>query len=164
MTNYDRWKLATPDYLEDTDEGECEEAETRDVVFYKSYDLEVIGWDELINNFNESAVAGEDIKHVCLGLFTSHSAHKIKKVSQLMDELDCTTAHLYFNISLNGGSYGNHRDYADVYFWQCQGKTKWLFNNSEYVLEPGDMIYVKKGVYHHVIPLTPRAGISMGND
>ena len=22
MTNYDRWKLATPDYLEDTDEGE----------------------------------------------------------------------------------------------------------------------------------------------
>jgi hypothetical protein len=22
MTNYDRWKLATPDYLEDTDEEE----------------------------------------------------------------------------------------------------------------------------------------------
>jgi ribosomal protein L16 Arg81 hydroxylase len=130
--------------------------------FYSQYDTNVIGWQELLNNFNDAVVNVEDVKHKLMGFFVSHSAHKIGKVKQMMDALGCDTAHLYFNVSLNGGSFGRHNDDVNVYFWQCQGSTKWVMDDCEYVLEPGDMIYVPKYVYHDVIPLTPRAGISMG--
>ena len=130
--------------------------------FYNRYDTAVLGWQELFANFNESVANNEDVRHQLLGFFVSHSAHKIGKVKQLMDALGCDTAHLYFNVSLHGGSYGRHNDEVDVYFWQCQGSTKWVMDDCEYVLEPGDMIYIPRGIYHNVIPLTPRAGISMG--
>ena len=50
----------------------------------------------------------------------------------------------------------------DVYFWQIQGSTKWEFDSLSYILNPGDLIYVPRGVYHSVFPLTPRVGISFG--
>jgi len=66
------------------------------------------------------------------------------------------------NITAHGGSNGNHFDQDDVYFWQAQGRTRWQFDSGyEYLLEPGDLIFVPAGVYHNVIPLGPRIGISM---
>ena len=32
----------------------------------------------------------------------------------------------------------------DVYYWQCQGVTKWIVEDKEVVLNPGDLIYVPK--------------------
>jgi ribosomal protein L16 Arg81 hydroxylase len=130
--------------------------------FYSQYDTNVIGWQELLNNFNESAERQEHVKHVPLGFFVSHSANRMPKVQSLMKKLGCDTAHLYMNVSQHGGSFGRHVDDVDVYFWQCQGSSKWVMDDCEFILTPGDMIYVPKGIYHNVIPLTPRAGISMG--
>ena len=40
--------------------------------------------------------------------------------------------------------------------------TKWLILGKEYILNPGDLIYVPKGVEHTVLTfIAPRAGISM---
>jgi ribosomal protein L16 Arg81 hydroxylase len=67
---------------------------------------------------------------------------------------------LYLNICVSE-TFGRHKDSMDVYFWQIQGSTRWEFDNINYVLAPGDLIYVPKETYHNVVPLGPRAGISM---
>lgn len=58
---------------------------------------------------------------------------------------------------------GKHNDPVDVFYLQCIGSVVWkIFSDSEceYVLNPGDVIYVPSGVDHEVRSLTPRASIS----
>ena len=57
--------------------------------------------------------------------------------------------------------FGKHKDDVDVYFWQVQGITEWHVSGETILLPPGDLLIIKKGVYHKAIPKTPRAGISM---
>jgi len=61
-------------------------------------------------------------------------------------------------------NFGRHNDDMDVWFWQCQGLSRWVLDDKEFTLEPGDLIYVKKGIYHNVSALTPRAGVSMSRN
>ena len=84
------------------------------------------------------------------------------QVQKSLEMLDLKTAHLYINITTDVGTFGIHKDTVDVHYWQVQGKTKWIIEKKdEYVLEPGDLIYVPEGVYHSVIPQGPRVGVSM---
>lgn len=133
------------------------------ITYIKKFDLKVPTWQEILCNLNESILNNEEVRHNCLGFFASFNAKKIKKVLNVMEKLKAVDAHLYVNITINGKTYGNHCDKMDVYFWQCQGKTKWIFENEkkEFILSKGDLIIVPKGVYHNVLPLTSRAGISM---
>ena len=98
----------------------------------KNFNNNVPSWEAILNNFNWSFIANKDIKHICPGFFVSHEAHLIKEVQTSLEKLDCKIAHLYFNIAI-GKTFGKHKD----------------------------LLIVKKNVYHEVVPLTPRAGISM---
>ena len=118
-------------------------------------------WQEILENFNNSVKDNREVKHNCLGFFFSNNADKIEKVRNVLNELKLYTAHLYINISEDGDTYGRHCDDVDVYYWQIQGKTIWEFDDKKYTLNKGDLIIVPKGVYHNVIPLGPRAGVSM---
>ena len=131
----------------------------------KKYNLNTPSWTLLLLNFNNSVNTKKLIKYNTNnlnGFFVSHNADEIPDVKKVLKNLNLTIAHLYINIITSSGSFGRHKDTTDVWFWQCQGVSKWIFdNNEEYILEPGDLIYVSKGIYHNVVPLTPRAGISM---
>lgn len=130
----------------------------------KNFNDNVVTWEDTLNNFNESALNNEIIKHNPFGFFGSHSAHKIEKVKLVLNELKLNTAHLYFNITIKGNNFGNHKDLTDLYFWQCIGKTKWVIEEQkEYILEAGDLLIVPKSTFHNVFALTPRVGISMSN-
>jgi len=131
----------------------------------KNYNNNVLAWDIILNNFNESVKKNALIKYNPIGFFVSHDAHDISKLKPVLKDLKCNVAHLYFNIATSGETFGNHKDTTDVWFWNCQGKTKWIIENKEqFILEPGDLIFVKKGIFHNAIPLTPRAGISMSKE
>jgi len=133
--------------------------------YTKGYNLKVLEWQTLLNNFNQSVLSGNMIKHNPLGFFVSHDAHFIPELKNVLDDLKCSIAHLYFNITLNGKTFGRHNDTMDVWFWNCQGQTKWIMeDNKSFVLNPGDLIYVSKNTYHEVVPLSPRAGISMSKE
>jgi mannose-6-phosphate isomerase-like protein (cupin superfamily) len=128
----------------------------------KNYNSNVLTWEECLINFNESVLNEENIKHNPLGFFVSHSANKIERLKPILDDLKLTVAHLYFNVSTQKQNFGPHRDVDDVYFWQCQGITRWTIENKDvYILEPGDLITVPKNTLHNVEALTPRVGISM---
>ena len=128
----------------------------------KNYNNNVLGWDIILNNFNESVKRNTLIKHNPIGFFVSHDAHDIPELKPVLKDLKCKVAHLYFNIDASSKTFGSHKDTMDVWFWNCQGRTKWIIEDKkQFILEPGDLIFVKKDIFHHAIPLTPRAGISM---
>ena len=92
--------------------------------------------------------------------FVSLDAHLIEEVKFSLRKLECKIAHLYINTCV-GLTFGKHKDNVDVYFWQVQGISEWIIDNQIIVLSPGDLLIVKKDIYHEVVPKTPRAGISM---
>ena len=58
-----------------------------------------------------------------------------------------------------------HKDPCDQMHWTCIGSELWKVWISEeevleFTLEPGDLIYIPIGLYHQVISITPRAGIT----
>jgi ribosomal protein L16 Arg81 hydroxylase len=76
------------------------------------------------------------------------------------------TALGYISLSSESATYGRHNDVMDVWCWQMTGYTLWKVEghkrNFEKVLEPGELIYVPRGMWHDTKPMTPRAGLSFG--
>ncbi|MET0893357.1 MAG: cupin domain-containing protein [Pseudoxanthomonas sp.] len=89
------------------------------------------------------------------------------------------------SFAATGGSVGAHVDQYDVFLLQAQGQRRWQidagsnppldfrddvelkllrqFNPShEWVLEPGDMLYLPPGVPHHGVALNPCLTLSVG--
>jgi mannose-6-phosphate isomerase-like protein (cupin superfamily) len=63
-------------------------------------------------------------------------------------------------VSIGYHKVENHRDPCDVLYWQVLGTSTWIMNDStEYVLEPGDLLYFNKEDAHRVLQDGPRAGI-----
>lgn len=62
---------------------------------------------------------------------------------------------------------GAHIDNRETIYWQCIGQAVWhIYENyddkyplAEYVLEPGDVIYVAEGVIHQIRADQPRAAL-----
>lgn len=129
----------------------------------KNWNNNTVNWDELIENWDFTVKTGGEIKATLPGFFVGHKAHFIKKVQDCIVENNFyNDAHAYFNLTPTSGAFKKHRDANNVYYWQCIGKTKWIVDGyGTFILEPGDLIYIPSGVFHEVIPLTPRLGISM---
>lgn len=126
----------------------------------RNFNKKVPSWQCILENYNWSLANKKLVKHICPGFFASHEAHLIKEVEVSLQKLNCKTAHLYINTCV-GPTFGRHKDNTDVHFWQVQGITHWIIDNNTIILSPGDLLIVKKQVYHEVVPQTPRAGISM---
>jgi mannose-6-phosphate isomerase-like protein (cupin superfamily) len=102
--------------------------------------------------------------------FVTHNAELIEKVKSIRDNIHLKrpeepicSAHLYISLTSISSTFGWHKDTTDVFFVQLLGKMKWeIENDYEYILTPGDMIYVEKSIWHNTIPITPRAGVSIG--
>ena len=142
---------------------------------YKFYYNQVISWEDAISNIDYCILNNRILRKYENFGFLSYDAHLIKKCDYIFNKIEeqnkntrfnITTAHLYISLSKNSKTSGKHRDGAFVWYWQCIGKTQWIIYENEkeftYELSPGDIIYVPRGVYHSVFPLTPRAGISFG--
>jgi len=131
------------------------------VKYTKNYNNNTPSWEAILDNFNEAREKNSRIKHNNLDFFVTLIAEEIPEVKTVLQNLNLSFAHSYINLSRQGGTFGNHKDDTDVWFWQVKGKTQWIVENIIYELEEGDLIYVPAGIYHEVIPLGPRCGISM---
>ena len=134
------------------------------ISFYKNYLNIDLTWQECIDNLNQSVKLGEEVKFNQVGFYVAHSAIRIQSLKPLFDKVNCKFAHLYLSLTEVDQTFGPHKDPTDVWFWQGIGKTKWSALNKEYILEPGDLIYIPKGIEHNVTALTPRVGVSMANE
>lgn len=77
----------------------------------------------------------------------------------------CSQCGKYWHIqtlrfSITDHKVSNHNDPNDVLYWQLLGTSKWIMNqNTEYLLNPGDLLYFNQEDSHEVLQDGPRAGI-----
>ena len=131
-------------------------------MFIKKWYCDTVTWDELIENYDYSAKNNRLTTFKKPGFFVSHDGHMIEKLKPVLKALDCNEAFAYFNITTAAETFPKHRDDCDIIYWQCIGKTLWkVEGRGDFMMEPGDLIYIPKGTYHKTIPITPRLGFSM---
>lgn len=142
--------------------------------YFKTLLFPVPSWDSIIKNIDRNLSENLEVKiKNNLGIVT----HDLSDIAETYSPLELIkkqnpgqiySAHFYVSLSRVSETFGKHKDVSDVWFWQCQGKTKWtVYENNdeyEYILSPGDVIYVPKQIYHNTQPLTARAGVSFGID
>jgi len=131
-------------------------------------------WEKIIFNIDLNILSKHPIKSLFNYGIVLHEIFNIEEVDFILNEIknnnpnNSYSAHVYISLSKESKTFGKHKDESDVWYWQCIGSTQWKifeFNKTiSYTLEPGDIIYVPKGIFHDVIPLSPRVGISFGLD
>jgi hypothetical protein len=140
-------------------------------------------WEQILNEFDREYQIhlSTDFKKIVVFQnrfgFTLHEAHAIPIVNQFMLAISKNhlirqnqrfTALAYISLSSQSATYGRHKDVMDVWCWQMTGYTLWQVEgrkrNFEKVLEPGELIYVPRGMWHNTSPMTPRAGLSFGSE
>ncbi len=115
--------------------------------------------------------------------------HHLPELSQLLDEFNFIpnwrVDDVMVSFAPEGGSVGPHLDNYDVFLLQVQGRRHWHINEGNYsendfiegldlkilsefesqedwILEPGDMLYLPPGVAHHGIALDNCLTYSIG--
>jgi ribosomal protein L16 Arg81 hydroxylase len=139
--------------------------------YFGNIDLNLLSWEDVIFEL-ENHIQNYDIHKVCnnLRFILMNPKHdKILKFIQHYQKIEPnlrSNAHLYVAFLTNSGGNGRHKDNEHIIFWQVVGKTHWILetNNGikEYILNPNEALYIPPNMYHTVITLTPRAGISFG--
>jgi hypothetical protein len=76
------------------------------------------------------------------------------------------TAFNFLSLSSISETLGRHNDVMDVWCWQVLGKTHMTVEGKrrifDKVLEPGELIYIPRGMYHTTRSMGPRSLISFG--
>jgi len=130
-------------------------------------------WSDILAELNRTIQCKEKLKTLdSLGFVLLH-AQNIPSVLSMISIIENITdakcsAHCYISLLESSATFGRHNDNADVFFWQVQGRTHWTVEQEteiyEYELAADDLIYIPRFMIHQVVPLTPRAGISIGID
>jgi mannose-6-phosphate isomerase-like protein (cupin superfamily) len=140
----------------------------------KKFLTKVPDWEQIIFNIDLNIQSKQLIKSFPDYGIVIHKIFNIEEVDFILKEIENNnpnnsySAHIYISLSKESKTFGKHKDESDVWYWQCIGSTQWeifQFNKTiSYILEPGDIIYVPKGIFHDVTPLSSRVGISFGLD
>ena len=140
---------------------------------FRNLDLTAPTWGEILESLNQTIVSKSKMKMLDNLGFVFFDAERMESVNSLLTEIKkitdrpCT-AHCYVSLLEISGTFGRHSDTSDVFFWQVQGNTLWKVEQGattcEYELAPNDLIYIPRFMFHDVLPLGPRAGISIGID
>jgi len=140
-------------------------------------------WNEVLKEFDREYKIhlSTDYKDICkfqerFG-FVLHEFHAIPIIFEFMKAIGAShkfrgrqhfTALAYISLSSESATYGRHKDTMDVWCWQMLGHTLWKVEgkkrNFEKVLEPGELIYIPRGMWHETKPMTPRVGLSFGSE
>ena len=71
------------------------------------------------------------------------------------------TCHVYTSFGSDCVTFGRHKDKVDVLITQAVGSVSYKFDDeSIHRLEPGDSLFIPKGVYHDPYPHSPRITLS----
>jgi len=68
--------------------------------------------------------------------------------------------HTYISFANNSMTFGNHYDPVDVLLVQAKGSTSYRCEDVTYTLNPGDSLFIPKGLYHDPIVSGPRVTLS----
>jgi hypothetical protein len=70
-------------------------------------------------------------------------------------------AGMYVSTRADSKSFPKHNDPGQyLWIWQIIGNTKWIVEESEILLECGEILYISPGLFHQALPDSPRASIT----
>jgi mannose-6-phosphate isomerase-like protein (cupin superfamily) len=158
--------LSEDNFIQSRQDGNC--------YLFKNIEQQLPFWTDIIENLNISIQNNWLVKYLNGFGFVTHNAELIPQVGDILKYINTldtnvpSSAHCYFSLTDRASTFGRHRDPSDVFFWQCIGQTQWTVESKTgvviYTLEPNDLLYVPRGMWHNTKPITPRAGISFGLD
>ena len=134
---------------------------------------DVIDIDKLDKEIQMGKGAYGDIACRMRDTYYLSSRYRPKTLQQAYDEVlsDCPLIISKWNemdvyISFTGGaeSFGKHKDDCDVLIVQAIGRMKYTLYKDripqEYILNPGESLFIPEGVYHDPTTLEPRVTLS----
>ena len=138
-----------------------------------------ITWEDVIDKLDKEIqmgkdpVDGLDVAYRMRDTYYLSSGYRPKTLQQAYDEVlsDCPLRINNYNkmdvyISFTGGaeSFGKHKDTDDVLIVQAIGRMKYtLYDDQipqEFILNPGDSLFIPEGTYHDPTTLEPRVTLS----
>lgn len=152
-----------------TDMDFIDKIKAKEIALTKKGYLNFPSWLEIFNDLNKSLDKKYQVRQLDGLAFVTHNVEEhIDSCKMFIEQVKflfpnkIASAHAYTTITKKSKGLGNHKDTVDVLFWQVHGTTLWIVEDIEFILEPGDIIFVPTGISHQVISLTPRVGISFG--
>ena len=97
--------------------------------------------------------------------FAMHSNYIPGSISDAYNEVKDATGidemHIYASLGSSSSTYGKHKDTMDVLIVAAIGSIIYKFDNDlSYTLDPGDSVFIPKGVYHEPLVVEPRVTLS----
>jgi len=81
--------------------------------------------------------------------------------SEVEQKYDIKNLHVYLSFAQKSSTFGRHCDTMDVIIVQSIGRMIYEFDDGVHVImNPGDSLFISKGVYHNPIVLEPRVSLS----
>ena len=80
---------------------------------------------------------------------------------EVKDSENIVEMHVYSSLGSSSATYGKHKDVMNVLIVAAIGSVIYRFDNDlTYTLDPGDSIFIPKGVYHEPQIIEPRVTLS----
>jgi len=126
---------------------------------------EILYWNNYITSIS-SDWTGE---HVLNSIFHIKGVQQFTPFQKLFNDLNKKHNKNNLNSDLNlffsfmaGARSITHRDEYDVYIIGVKGRTLYKVEDKEYMVTPGDLLYIPKRFTHTAIGLDPRIILSLG--
>ena len=81
--------------------------------------------------------------------------------NNIQSEIGIKDLHIYISFGKNSSTIGRHDDPDDVIIVQSIGSVYYSFDDgTSFTLNPGDSLFIPKGIFHTPITLEPRVTLS----
>jgi len=126
-------------------------------------------WDDVIEqisseclNETHKLIVQKGINSPTIVLHEDYYPGTIKDAfSEVESEEEITVLHIYISFAENAATFGRHHDYENVLIVQSIGTISYRFDDEKvYNLNPGDSLFIPRGVYHEPIVHGPRVTLS----
>jgi mannose-6-phosphate isomerase-like protein (cupin superfamily) len=127
-----------------------------------------ITWSDVIDKIsNEFSVGSHLVLNgpFSLPTFVLHNSYYPKSILSAFNEVKRTTnvnvMHMYISFVEHSDTFGRHADSEDVMIVQSVGSVSYGLDDGRTLrLDPGDSLFIPKGVYHSPITHGPRVTLS----
>ena len=132
-----------------------------------------ITWEDAIDKLNYELQLGDDVAVRMLDTYYLSSPYRPNTFQKAYDEVlsncplivdDYTAMDVYISFTGGAESFGKHKDTDDVLIVQAIGRMKYILYNheipQEFILNPGDSLFIPEGTYHDPKILEPRVTLS----
>ena len=132
-----------------------------------------ITWEDTIDKLDYELQLGNDIAYRMRDTYYLSSRYRPNTFQQAYDDVlsNCplridgdTEMDVYISFTGGAESFDKHKDTDDVLIVQAIGRMKYtLYNHQtpqEFILNPGDSLFIPEGTYHDPTTLEPRVTLS----